>query len=108
MELFDAGRYLAAHELFEELWEATQGDSSDLYKGLLQAAVALHHHEQGNPVGAARLESGARRALARYLPLHSGLDLARFLGELDSFLGGEAGAARPVLRSSSASQPDRS
>jgi hypothetical protein len=74
---------------------------------LLQAAVALHHHEQGNPVGAAKLESGARRALARYLPLHSGIDLGRFLGQLDSFLRGSAGAPRPVLRSSHADAQDR-
>jgi len=86
IELFDGGRYLAAHELFEELWEDTQGPESDFYKGLLQAAVALHHFEQGNLDGAAKLHGGSRRCLAAYLPTHAGLDLGRFLGEMQAWL----------------------
>jgi len=86
IELFNAGRYLAAHELFEELWEATQGGDSDFFKGLVQAAVALHHFESGNLEGAQKLHSGLRRCLAGYLPAHAGLDVARFLTELQVFL----------------------
>ena len=79
VELFNSGRYLAAHELFEELWEGTEGRDSDFYKGLVQAAVALHHFEQGNLAGAAQLHGALRRCLAGYLPVHGGLDLAGFL-----------------------------
>lgn len=90
IELFDAGRYLAAHELFEELWEASEGGEADFFKGLVQAAIALHHFQSGNLEGAAKLYSGHRRCLARYQPVHAGLDVERFLGEMQSFL-------RPVL-----------
>jgi predicted metal-dependent hydrolase len=90
IELFDAGRYLAAHELFEELWEATEGPENDFFKGLVQAAIALHHFESGNLAGAARLHAGHRRYLASYLPAHAGLDLARFLGDMQAFF-------RPLL-----------
>jgi hypothetical protein len=90
IELFDAGRYLAAHELFEELWEATEGSEADFFKGLLQAAVALHHFESGNLEGAARLYTGHRRCLAAYQPAHAGLDVTRFLADMQGFL-------RPVL-----------
>ncbi len=93
VELFNAGRYLAAHELFEELWEASEGGDSDLYKGLVQAAVALHHFQQGNLDGAAKLYSGHRRCLAGYLPSRGGLDLASFLAEMQDCLA-------PVLRRS--------
>ncbi len=79
VELFNAGRYLASHELFEELWNGTEGADSDFYKGLVQAAVALHHFQAGNLAGAARLYGGHRRCLAGYLPTHSGLDVAAFL-----------------------------
>lgn len=90
IELFDAGRYLAAHELFEELWESTEGAEADFFKGLIQAAIALHHFQAGNLEGAAKLYSGHRRCLAAYLPTHAGIDLERFLVEMQTFL-------RPVL-----------
>lgn len=86
LDLFDAGRYLAAHELFEELWEATEGPDSDFFKGLVQAAVALHHFESGNLEGAAKLYGGHRRCLGPYLPMHAGLDVARFLADMQTFL----------------------
>ena len=77
--LFNEQSYLACHELLEELWEETQGSDADCYKGLLQAAVALHHLSRGNAEGALRLYRGHRRYLASYLPAHLGLDLAGFL-----------------------------
>lgn len=89
-ELFDAGRYLAAHELFEELWEETEGAEADFFKGLVQAAIALHHFESGNLEGASKLYSGHRRCLSAYLPVHAGLDVERFLADMQGFL-------RPVL-----------
>jgi len=99
IELFDAGSYLAAHELFEELWEETEGGEADFFKGLIQAAVALHHFQSGNLEGAAQLYSGHRRFLSPYLPLHAGLDIARFLREMQVFLepvlGRRPGAAVP-------------
>lgn len=106
VELFNAGKYLAAHELLEELWEETQGPESDFYKGLLQAAIALHHLEQGNLEGAARLSRGHRRCLGAYLPRHRGLDVAAFLEAMQRALrvapldgaAPVAPAERPQLR----------
>ena len=86
IDLFDAGRFLAAHELFEELWESTEGPEADFFKGLLQAAVALHHLERGNLEGVARLHSGLRRFLAGYQPVHGGVEVTRFLAEMQAFL----------------------
>jgi hypothetical protein len=100
VSLFDAGRYLAAHELFEELWEATQGADADFYKGLLQASVALHHRETGNPEGALRLHASMRGLLARYLPRHHGIDVAGFLGAMQALIrddGARAAGERPRL-----------
>ena len=90
IELFDGGRYLAAHELFEEIWEASEGGDADFFKGLIQAAIALHHFQSGNLEGAAKLYSGHRRFLAPFLPSHAGLDVERFLRDMQTFL-------RPVL-----------
>lgn len=101
IDLFDGGHYLAAHELFEELWEDTHGPESAFYQGLLQAAVALHHLEGGNREGAEKLHADARRSLAAYLPRHADVDLARFLRELGARLQPALGApveTRPRLR----------
>ena len=87
VELFNAGRYLAAHELFEELWEETEGVDADFYKGLIQASIALYHAEEGNLDGARRLFTGHRKYLARYLPAHLGLDVEGFLAEMQRTLG---------------------
>jgi predicted metal-dependent hydrolase len=101
--LFNAGRYLAAHELFEELWESTEGEDSDFYKGLIQAAIALHHLEEGRSEGARKLFSGHRRLLARYLPQHRGIDVQAFLAEMQRRFAEPDGAPpaddqRPRLR----------
>ena len=100
--LFNRGEYLAAHEVLDDLWEATSGPEADFYKGLIQASVALHHLEEENHDGALKLEKGARRLLASYLPAHRGLDLARFLAVLkvrvrDAGGADASGAPRPRL-----------
>ena len=104
VDLFNAGEYEEAHEAFEELWLATQGPDSDFYKGLVQAAIALHHFQLGNLEGAMKLHAGHRRYLATYLPSHLGLDVAAFLGEMRDVLGP---AIRPVLGADLRFDPDR-
>lgn len=96
VDLFNRGRYLASHELFEELWEATEGADADFYKGLIQAAICMHHLDEGNTEGAAPLYRGHRRYLAGYRPSHLGLDVAGFLASMER-------CARPRL---AGGQPD--
>jgi predicted metal-dependent hydrolase len=91
VRLFNEGQYLAAHELFEELWEASEGGDADFYKGLIQAAIALHHLEDQNSKGAAKLYGGHRRYLGRFLPAHCSLDVERFLADMQRFF-------TPILR----------
>lgn len=91
VELFNRGEYHDAHEAFEELWLAGQGPDSDLYKGLIQASICLHHFADGNLAGAASLYRGHRRYLAAFQDDGRGLDVARLLVDMQAFL-------RPVLR----------
>jgi len=91
VRLFNEGQYLAAHKLFEELWEAGEGGDADFYKGLIQAAIALHHLEDQNTKGAAKLYGGHRRYLGRFLPAHRSLDVEQFLADMQSFF-------TPILR----------
>lgn len=87
VDAFNAGRYHAAHESIERCWLATQGPDSDFYKGLIQAAICLHHLERDNVEGARKLYRGHRRLLAPYLPQHGGIDLAAFLAEMQRSVG---------------------
>ena len=109
VRLFDEGRYHEAHEVLDELWEATHGADADFLKGLIQACIAMHHFQHGNLEGARKLYSGHRRYLGPYLPAHRGIDLEAFLAEMQRALrqvvrsAGEAGPAfdpaeRPRLR----------
>ena len=80
---FEEGRYFEAHEILEGYWVAYRGADRELYRALVQAAVALHHARRGNVRGARGVGERARRVLARYAPEHGGIDVARFLLRLE-------------------------
>lgn len=77
--LFDAGEYHDAHEAWEVLWLKNEGADADFFKGLIQAAICLHHWRDGDQEGARMLYRGHRRYLAPFLPVHRGIDVAGFL-----------------------------
>lgn len=97
-ELFNDARYHESHEVLDELWEATSGRDADFLKGLIQAAIALHHYSQGNADGARKLYSGHRQYLGPYLPRYRGLDVADFLAQMQACLAG-------VLRARPGAEP---
>jgi uncharacterized protein len=56
---FNNAEWFECHETFELLWIGAVGDVRNLYQGIIQLAVALHHWRNGNLVGATSLlESG--------------------------------------------------
>lgn len=58
--LYNAGRYLAAHEPLEALWlEAPAGERDDCLQGLIQASAAVYKSRRGNDKGAAGLAGSA-------------------------------------------------
>ncbi|MCH2128885.1 MAG: DUF309 domain-containing protein [Pirellulaceae bacterium] len=85
IQYFNECEFFEAHEVWEELWAEYQGPSRKFYQGLIQAAVCLHHFGNGNIRGARKLYDSCRsRYLDSYRPSHLGLDLDRFLGELQA------------------------
>jgi uncharacterized protein len=91
VELFNAGRYHAAHEAFEQVWLASEAGDAAFFKGLVQAAICLFKLERGELEGARLLHTGARGLLGPYLPTHRGLDVQGLLAEMAAHL-------RPLLR----------
>ncbi|HVS20174.1 MAG TPA: DUF309 domain-containing protein, partial [Planctomycetota bacterium] len=84
--------------VLDELWDASSQADSDFLKGLIQACIALHHASLGNPEGARKLHSGQRQYLGPYLPRHRGLDVARFLADMQAALA-------PILRAAPGREP---
>ncbi len=90
VELFNAGQYRQAHEPWEKVW-LTGTQDGDFWKGLIQAAIALHHFERGELEGARKLYRGHRGYLGAYVPQHRGIRVEKLLTDMQLFL-------RPVVR----------
>ncbi len=81
---FNACEFFEAHEVWEDLWKDYSGELRLFYKGLIQAAVALHHFGNGNIRGARKVYRSSRGYLEQYRPACVGLDLEKFLTEFDA------------------------
>ena len=82
VRLFNERQFFECHDALEELWNETLGPEREFYQGLIQSAVALFHFENGNLGGARRMYLSASRYLHPYRPQYMGVDLERFLSEM--------------------------
>jgi len=83
--------YFECHEVLEELW--LKEARSLLYQGLLQVAVGLYHHRNGNLGGAIKLFAGALTKLTPYPPDALGIDLDKLRLESQAYYHGLVQAA---------------
>jgi hypothetical protein len=79
IELFNRREFFEAHEVLEDVWRAAPSEEKKFLQGLIQVAVALHHHSRGNPIGAGSLLKRAAKNLDGYPVEYGGirLDLLR-------------------------------
>ena len=75
LELFNAGEWYAAHDVFEELWHETADPERRSLQGILQIAVAQLHLQRGNRRGATILFGEALGRLQRPGTPSLGIDL---------------------------------
>lgn len=75
VELFDARRFFAAHELFEFIWNRSPDDERAFWKGLTQLAAGLCHLQRGNPRGARALLLRSSALLEGYPSPFRGVDV---------------------------------
>ena len=101
IEQFNQRRYFESHEVWEDLWIGETGPSRLFYKGLIQAAVALHHLSRSNAHGAGKLLRGSQEYLDPYGPWYLGLDVNDFLAAMricvDDALARRAGVNPSLL-----------
>jgi predicted metal-dependent hydrolase len=83
LQHFNTGEYFEAHEFLEAAWQAERGPVRELYRGVLQVAVAYYHIQRGNPAGALKLFARLRKWLAPFGPVCQGIDLSRLLEDVD-------------------------
>ncbi len=73
---WDEQRYFEAHELLEHAWKLGPEVDRDLWKGVIQIAVAGVHLQRGNRIGARRLLDRALARLGGRPPMELGIDVA--------------------------------
>lgn len=83
IDQFNRGEWFACHETLEELWIGETGWRRDLYQGVLQVAVALHHWQEGNHAGAILLLGQAAKLLQPVEPFCESIDVAALIAVSD-------------------------
>jgi predicted metal-dependent hydrolase len=74
---FNQGEYYPCHDYLEEAWMADQGDGRDLYRGILQIAIAYYQIERGNYRGATKMLLRVRQWLDPLPAVCRGVNVAR-------------------------------
>ena len=87
LDLFNRGHFFEAHEALEDIWRALGRDLPSRrlrlhLQGLIQLAVAFHHHSTGNLVGARSVLARALRNLRGAERSFPDLDFERLRGEM--------------------------
>ncbi len=74
---FNQKRFFDAHEELELAWRDETGEIRNLYRGILQIGVAFHHIQKQNYIGAKKLFYRARKWLAPYSGIVSGINISK-------------------------------
>src|ERR1700752_1620124 len=82
IELFNRGDYFECHEILEELWTPSIQPERWFLQSLIHFAVALHHHQCQNAIGASRQLTKGLGKIHGYLPERGGIRTDNIAGEL--------------------------
>lgn len=85
VRLHNEGRYFEAHEVLEGAWRTERDSLRLLYQGLLQLAVACHHHAAGHRRQTLTMLARARTKLIHFRPRHRGLAVDDLLHQMATF-----------------------
>ena len=98
IELFNHAEFYDAHEVLEDVWRPLGGEQRIFLQGLIQVAVALHHHSTGNVVGARSLLRRAAKNLSSCPEVYCGLELPEFRRSLETWQAAlDQGQPTPLL-----------
>ncbi|MFN2515942.1 MAG: DUF309 domain-containing protein [Pyrinomonadaceae bacterium] len=88
IDLYNAGEFHAAHDVWEERWMGEVGAREKLFlQAMIQSAVAFHHLEIGRPGAARQMYLRAKEKFARLgTNTFMSLDLVDYQIQLDAAL----------------------
>ena len=92
---FNRAEFFDAHEAWEDVWRETPPPDKQFLQGLIQVAVAFHHHSTGNVVGARSLLPRACRNLQGCPQDFRGIRIAQLMQSLQEWQAALA-EGRPV------------
>jgi uncharacterized protein len=75
VNLFNRAAYFEAHEVLEDVWRVAPEPEKRFLQGLIQIAVGLHHHSNGNLDGACSLLARGAANLKGYQDDFGGIDV---------------------------------
>ena len=101
IRLFNAREFYDAHEVWEDVWRESEGMEKRFLQGLIQAAVAFHHHSTGNVDGTCSLLERACKNLAACPEEFGGIRVGALLESLGQWRAalacGRTTPAHPVI-----------
>ena len=77
LDAFNRGDYFESHELLEDAWNEDEGAARDVYKAVLQVAVAYLQIERENYAGAVKMFLRARQWLSPMPDTCKGIDISQ-------------------------------
>jgi hypothetical protein len=88
IDLYNAGEFHAAHDVWEERWMGEVGPKEKLFlQAMIQSAVAFHHLEIGRPGAARQMYTRAKEKFGRLgTKIFMSLDLDEYQDQLDTAL----------------------
>src|SRR5688572_10430896 len=97
IDLYNAGEFHAAHDVWEERWMGEVGPQEKLFlQAMIQSAVAFHHLEIGRPGAARQMYTRAKEKFEKLgANVFMSLDLINYQQQLDRSLSWLLTAANP-------------
>ncbi|MDL1909236.1 DUF309 domain-containing protein [Chloroflexi bacterium CFX6] len=86
LRLFNAGEYFEAHEALEDAWNAETGEAKNLYRGVLQIAVAYLHITRGNYNGAVKVYERSKKWLNELPGVCKGIDVGKLRRDAEAIV----------------------
>jgi predicted metal-dependent hydrolase len=88
IDLYNAGEFHAAHDVWEERWMGEVGPDEKLFlQAMIQSAVAFHHLDIGRPGASRQMYQRAKEKFARLgKRVFMSLDLEEYQDQLDTAL----------------------
>ena len=97
IDLYNAGEFHAAHDVWEERWMGEVGPQEKLFlQAMIQSAVAFHHLDIGRPGASRQMYQRAKEKFARLgTKVFMSLDLEEYQAQLDTALSWLLSVADP-------------